>query len=32
MRVMKKAGFDKIVGEENFCAHIDDALKRAGEI
>ena len=29
MRVMKKAGFDKMVGEENFCAHIDDALKRA---
>ncbi len=32
MRTMKKAGFDKLVGEENFCAHIDDALKRAEEI
>lgn len=32
MRVMKKAGFDVLVGEENFCAHIDDALKRAAEI
>lgn len=32
MRVMKKAGFDKMVGEENFCAHIDDALKRAQEL
>ena len=29
MRVMKKAGFDKVIGEENFCAHIDDALERA---
>ncbi len=32
MRTMKKAGFDKMVGESNFCAHIDDALKRAGEL
>ena len=32
MRTMKKAGFDKMVGEDNFCAHIDDALKRAGEL
>ena len=32
MRVMKKAGFDKLIGEENFCAHIDDALKRAEEL
>lgn len=32
MRVMKKAGFDKVIGEENFCAHIDDALKRAEEL
>lgn len=32
MRTMKKAGFDKMVGENNFCAHIDDALKRAGEL
>ena len=29
MHAMKKAGFDKMIGEENFCAHIDDALKRA---
>ena len=32
MHTMKKAGFDVLVGEENFCAHIDDALKRAEEI
>lgn len=32
MSVMKKAGFDKMIGEENFCVHIDDALKRAKEI
>ena len=32
MRTMKKAGFDKLVGEENFCSHIDDALKRAGDL
>lgn len=32
MRVMKKAGFDKMIGAENFCAHIDDALKRAEEL
>ncbi len=31
MCVMKKAGFDVLIGEENFCAHIDDALKRAEE-
>lgn len=29
MHVMQKAGFYQAVGEENFCAHIDDALKRA---
>ena len=29
MHAMKKAGFDVLVGEENFCAHIDDALRRA---
>jgi SulP family sulfate permease len=29
MAILKKSGlFDKI-GAENFCAHIDDALKRA---
>ena len=30
--VMKKAGFDKKIGLENFCAHIDDALKRAEDL
>lgn len=29
MRVMHKSGFYEKVGAENFCAHIDDALKRA---
>ena len=29
MHVMQKAGFVERVGSENFCAHIDDALKRA---
>lgn len=28
-RVMEKDGFAEKVGEENFCAHIDDALERA---
>ncbi|MBQ6660089.1 MAG: sulfate permease [Lachnospiraceae bacterium] len=32
MGVMRKAGFDKIIGEENFCANIDAALERAGEL
>ena len=32
MHAMKKAGFDVLVGEANFCAHIDDALKRAEEL
>lgn len=32
MNVMKKYGFLEKVGENNFCAHIDDALKRAGEL
>ena len=32
MRVMKKAGFDVLIGAENFCVHIDDALKRAEEL
>ena len=27
--MMKHAGFVDMVGEENFCAHIDDALSRA---
>ncbi len=29
MNVMKKSGFYDKVGAENFCPHIDDALKRA---
>lgn len=29
MHVMQKAGFVERVGAENFCPHIDDALKRA---
>ncbi len=32
MKVMQKAGFTKIVGEENFCPNIKKALKRAEEI
>ena len=32
MRVMRKAGFVEKVGEENFCAHIDDALQRAAKM
>lgn len=32
VRVMQKAGFYEEVGEENFCAHIDDALKRAEQL
>ena len=32
MRTMKKAGFYDAIGAENFCKHIDDALKRAGEM
>lgn len=29
LKVMQKSGFYEKVGEENFCAHIDDAIKRA---
>ena len=32
MKVIQKSGFDKKLGEENFCAHIDDALSRAQAI
>ncbi len=32
MSIMHKAGFDEKVGKENFCAHIDDAIKRAAEL
>jgi hypothetical protein len=27
--MMQKAGFDQLVGLENFCANIDAALERA---
>ena len=32
MRAMEKAGFVEMIGQENFCNHIDTALARAGEI
>lgn len=32
MKVIVKAKFDQKVGSENFCAHIDAALRRAEEI
>ena len=32
MHAMKKAGFDVLIGEKNFCPHIDDALRRAEEL
>ena len=32
MKVMKKSGFVDLVGEENFCSHISDALKHAEEL
>lgn len=32
LHVMQKAGFDKKIGKENMCVHIDDALKRAEEL
>lgn len=32
MHVMQKAGFDKAVGKENFCVHIDEALQRAQDL
>ncbi len=32
LRMMQKAGFDKEVGEENFCENIDKALIRAEEL
>ena len=32
MQVMTKAGFVEKVGRENFCDHIDTALRRAEEI
>lgn len=32
LSIMEKAGFIKLVGEDNFCQHIDDALKRAANL
>uniref|UniRef100_UPI0040576AF6 SulP family inorganic anion transporter n=1 Tax=Acetatifactor sp. TaxID=1872090 RepID=UPI0040576AF6 len=32
LSVMKKSGFYDKVGSENFCAHIDEALKRAQDL
>ncbi len=32
MQVMQKSGFYEAVGSENFCAHIDDAIKRAEDL
>lgn len=32
MSVMKKAGFIERIGIENFCQHIDDAIKRAEDL
>lgn len=32
MKTMHKAGFVKLVGEENFCSHIDEALERANAL
>lgn len=32
MKVMQKAGFVEKVGQENFCGHIDEALKRAEDL
>lgn len=32
LMAMKKAGFYEKVGAENFCLHIDDALRRAAEL
>ncbi len=32
MNVMQKSGFVEKIGNENFCAHIDEALKRAQDL
>jgi SulP family sulfate permease len=32
LRMMQKAGFDKQVGEENFCENIDAALEKASHV
>ena len=30
--VLHKAGFDKMLGEDNICSHINNALERAKQI
>lgn len=30
--IMEKSGFDKLVGSENFCTHIDEAIRRAQDL
>ena len=32
LQVMRKSGFYDKVGEDNFCAHIDEALNKAGNV
>lgn len=32
MHTMEKDGFVELIGRENFCSHIDDALERAAQI
>ncbi len=32
LQVMRKSGFYDMIGEDNFCNHIDEALKKAGEL
>ena len=32
MRTMKKAGFYDMIGADNFCPHIDDAINRATDL
>lgn len=32
MSVLEKAGLDKLIGQENICPHLDDALERARQI
>lgn len=32
MNMLEKAGFDKLIGKENFCSNIDEALLRAEKI
>ena len=32
MQMLKNAGCDRLVGEDNFCANIDESLLRAKSI